>query len=110
MPQGIKPASNHFQKTMEQTFSDLSDCILPPFFDDVVTKGTTLEAHLCDVRQVLARIRDVGLTLNALKCSFFQTTLPYLGRVIDHGQILLDPKRVQATVDLPTPTTTRKLK
>ena len=98
MPQGIKPASNHFQKTMEQSFSDLSDCILPPFFDDVVIKGTTFEDHLHNVRQVLTRIRDVGLTLNALKCSFFQTTLPYLGHVIDHGQIRLDPTRVQSRV------------
>ncbi len=72
MPQGVKPASNHFQKTMEQTFSDLSTCILPPFFDDVVIKGTTFHDHLNNVRKVLTRIRDVGLTLNALKCSFFQ--------------------------------------
>ena len=110
MPQGIKPTSNHFQKTMEQSFSDLSDCILPPFFDDVVIKGTTFEDHLHNVRQVFTRIRDVGLTLNALKCSFFQTTLPYLGHVIDHGQIRLDPTRVQSIVDLPAPTTPRKLK
>ena len=53
MPQGIKPASNHFQKTMEQTFSDLYDCILPPFFDDVVIKGTDFDAHLLNVRKLL---------------------------------------------------------
>ncbi len=110
MPQGIKPASNHFQKTMEQTFSDLSDCILPPFFDDVVIKGTDFDAHLLNVRKVLTRIRNVGLTLNALKCCFFQTKLPYLGHVIDDGHIRLDPTRVQSILDLPTPKTARKLK
>ena len=110
MPQGIKPASNHFQKTMEQTFSDLSDCILPPFFDDVVIKGTDFDAHLLSVRKVLTRIRNVGLTLNALKCCFFQTKLPYLGHVIDDGHIRLDPTRVQSILDLPAPTTVRKLK
>ena len=110
MPQGIKPASNYFEKTMEQSFSDLSDCILPPFFDDVVIKGTTFEDQLHNVRQVLTRIQDVGLTLDTLKCSSFQTTLPYLGHVIDHGQFRLDPTRVQSIVDLPAPTTPRKLK
>ena len=94
---------------MEQSFSDLSDCILPPFFDDVVIEGTTFEDHLHNVRQVLTRIRDVDLTLNALKCSFFQTPLPYLGHVIDHGQIRLDPTRIQSIVNLPAPTTPRKL-
>ena len=36
--------------------------------------------------------------------------MPYLGHVIDHGQIRLDPSRVQSIVNLPAPTTTRKLK
>eukprot|EP00794_Sanderia_malayensis_P000899 gene899-199_t len=67
MPQGIKPASNHFQKTMEQTFSDLSDCNLQPFFDDVVIKGRSFQEHLCNIRRVLTRLWDAGLTLNALK-------------------------------------------
>eukprot|EP00794_Sanderia_malayensis_P005772 gene5772-6477_t len=110
MPQGIKPASNHFQKTMEQTFSDLSDCILPPFFDDVVIKGTSFQEHLCNIRRVLTRLREVGLTLNALKCRFFQTKLPYLGHIIDCGQIRLDPARVQSLVELPAPKIARKLK
>eukprot|EP00794_Sanderia_malayensis_P017141 gene17141-18861_t len=105
MPQGIKPASNHFQKTMEQTFSGLSDCILLPLFDDVVIKGTSFQEHLCNIRRVLTRLREAGLTLNALKCRFFQTKLPYLGHIIDCGQIRLDPARVQSLVELPAPRT-----
>ncbi len=78
MPQGIKPASSLFQRTMEQTFPDLSDCILPPFYDDVVIKGSYFMQHVSNVRQVLTRIQQSGLTLNALKCKFFQRTLPIL--------------------------------
>ena len=83
MLQGIKPTSYLFQWTMEQTFSDLSDCILPPFYDDVVNKGSDFQQHLSNVRRVLNRIRQSGLTLNALKCKFFQTALPYLGHIIE---------------------------
>jgi len=36
--------------------------------------------------------------------------LPYLGHVIDDGHIRLDPTRVQSILDLPAPTTVRKLK
>ena len=43
MPQGIKPASSLFQRTMEQMFSDLCDYILPPFYDDVVIKGSDFQ-------------------------------------------------------------------
>ena len=110
MPQGIKPASSLFQRTMEQTFSDLSDCILPPFYDDVVIKGSNFQQHLSNVRRVLNRIRQSGLTLNALKCKFFQTALPYLGHIIDKGQICLDPARIQCIRDFPVPTHAKALK
>ena len=36
--------------------------------------------------------------------------MPYLGHVIDDGHIRLDPTRVQSILDLPAPTTVRKLK
>ena len=110
MPQGIKPASSLFQRTMEQTFSDLSDCILPPFYDDVVIKGLDFTDHLSNVRRVLARIRQSGLTLNALKCKFFQTSLPYLGHFIDKGHIRLDPARIQSITDFPVPSNAKSLK
>ena len=89
MPQGIKPAFSLFQRTMEQTFSDLSDCILPPFYDEVVIKGSDFQQHLSNVRSVLNQIRQSGLTLNVLKCKFFQTALPYLGHISEKGQISL---------------------
>ena len=110
MPQGIKPASSLFQRTMEQTFSDLSDCILPPFYDDVVIKGSNFKQHASNVRRVLTRIRQSGLTLNALKCNFFQTTLPYLGHIIDNGQICLDPARIQCITEFPVPSSSKSLK
>ncbi len=46
MPQGIKPASSHFQRTIKETFADLTDCILPPFYDDIVIRGRTFADHL----------------------------------------------------------------
>ena len=110
VPQGIKPASSHFQRIMEEKFSDLTDCFLSPFYDDIVIKGSTFNDHLSNVRKVLTRIRDTGLTLNALKCRFFQTQLPYLGHIIDKGQIRLDPARVKSILDLPVPSSPKALK
>ena len=95
---------------MEQTLSDLSDCILPPFYDDVVIKGSDFQQHLSNVRRVLHRIRQSDLTLNPFKCKFFQTTLPYLGDIIDKGQICVDPARIQCIRDFPVPPTAKALK
>ena len=70
MSQGIKPAVNCFQRTMEKTFTGLGNCILPPFYDDIMVKGTNFKTHVYNLRSVLQRINTCGYTLNALKCHF----------------------------------------
>ena len=109
MPQGIKPASNCFQRMMEKTFVDLENCILPPFYDDVIVKGHSFPEHLNNVHQVLDRIRECGFTLDALKCRFFQVKLLYLGHVLENGNISLDPERIHSIVDFPVPTNVKAL-
>ena len=50
MPQGAKPASNCFQRSMEKTFEGLEPCILPPFYDDITVKSRTFPWHLYNAR------------------------------------------------------------
>ena len=107
MPQGIKPASNCFK---EQWFVHLETCILPPFYDDVIVKERSFPEHLNNVRQVLDCIRECGFTLKALKCRFFQVKLPYLGHVIENGNIFLDPECIHSIVDFPVPTNVKALR
>ena len=83
MPQVIKQALSQFQRTIEHIFSDLSDCIVPPFYDNVVIKGSNFPQHLSNFRRFLTEIRQSTLTSNALRCNFFQTSLPHLGHIIE---------------------------
>eukprot|EP00794_Sanderia_malayensis_P014837 gene14837-16378_t len=95
---------------MEQTFSDLSDCISPPFFDDVVIKGTSFQETSMQYPASAWKTFRCWPQSHCLKVPFFQTKLPYLGHIIDCRQIRLDPALVQSFVELPAPTTARKLK
>ena len=110
MPQGIKPASSNFQRSMDKLFYGLSDCVLPPFYDDITIKGKTFEDHKTNVCCVLQWVRDSGFTLNALKCKFFQTRLPYLGYILNNGTILSDLSKVQAIKDFLQPTNVKSLR
>ena len=110
MPMGIKPASHCFQRTMEKMLSGLEHAVLPPFFDDIMVKGVSFEEHAKNVEAVLAKIQASGFTLNALKCSFFQRELPYLGHVIGGGKITLDPKRVCVIQNFQTPKDVKALR
>ena len=98
---------------MDKTFSDMSDSVLPPFFDDVrilMTYVRTFLEHKQNVIKVLQCIRETGFTLNALTCYFFQHRLSYLGHIIDNGKITLDPSRIKAIHEFPVPTTVKSLR
>ena len=110
MPQGIKPAASFFQQSMEKTFRGLEHCILPPYFDDVNIKGRSFNDHIVNIRLALKRVRDAGFTLNALKCKFFQIRLSYLGHIIENGTVMIDPDRVKAIKDIPTPKCEKELR
>ena len=110
MPQGIKPAANNFQRTMEKTFRGLEQCILPPFYDDVTVKGNDFDTHFHNLESSLKRVQDCGYTLNALKCKFFQTKIKYLGHIIENGTISVDPDRIDIICNFPEPKDVKSLR
>lgn len=110
MPQGVKSASNCFQQSMLKTFENRNDCILPPYYDDVIIKSKGFRNHLRNTRMILNDIREAKFTLNALKCSFFQRSIHYLGHVISENKVQMDPKRTDAILKLPTPCNVRSLR
>ena len=82
MPPGVKTASSCFQQAMSRTFNGHEDCILPPFYDDVTIKGKGFKQHIRNAKIILDDVRAANFTLNALKCSFFQRKIKYLGHMI----------------------------
>ena len=95
---------------MGKTFKGHENCILPPFYDDVIIKGRGFKEHLINTRIILNDIRKARFTLNALKCSFFQTSIKNLGHVKSEHSISIDPSRCDAIVNLPVPSDVKSLR
>ncbi len=110
MPQGIKTASSCFQQAMTKTFNSHEECILPPFYDDVTIKSKGFREHLRNAKIILDDVRTANFTLNALKCSFFQQRIKYLGHIISEHSIEIDPDRIKAIINLPPPTDVRSVR
>ncbi len=110
MPQGVKTASSCFQQAMTKTFSGHESCILPPFYDDVTIKSNGFREHLRNAKKILDDVRAAKFTLNALKCSFFQRKIKYLGHIVSQHSVEIDPDRVKSILDLPPPTDVKSLR
>ena len=69
-----------------------------------------LEEHREVVREVLRRLQKNDLYLRPEKCEFEQEQIEYLGLVIREGEVQMDPVKVAAVRDWPTPRNLRDLR
>jgi hypothetical protein len=81
------------------------------YIDDllVITRGS-LEDHLEKLREVLRRLRDAGLKVNAAKSYFCTHEIEYLGYILTRDGIKPQTKKVQAILALNPPNNVKELR
>ena len=68
------------------------------YLDDILIFTKTMEEHREIVREVLKRLQDNDLYLRPQKCEFDRTEIEYLGMIIRHNEVRMDPAKVEAIV------------
>ena len=69
---------------------------VPTYLDDLlIISNSTFEDHLCQLQEVLRRLRRAGLKVNAEKSSFFARKIEYLGYMLTKDGIKPVQKKVQ---------------
>jgi hypothetical protein len=98
------------------TFQTMMNHILRPlikrgkvlvYMDDIIVFTQTTEEHRRVVREVLEVLKENKLFLKPEKCEFEQTTVEYLGVIVSHNTLSVDPIKTDAVRDWPMP---KKLK
>ncbi len=95
LPMGIAGSPDIFQAKMSELMVALE--YARTYLDDLlcITRAN-LDNHLQKLRQVLTRLRDTGLKVNAQKSKFCATESEYLGYVLTTDGIKPQQKKVQA--------------
>ena len=107
---GLTNSPATFQAMMNTLFRDLiASGKVVIYLDDILIFTRTLEEHREIVRQVLKVLRDNHLYLKPEKCDFEQSSIEYLGMIVEEGVIRMDPAKVAAITDWPKPTKKREL-
>ena len=109
LPMGLCNSPDIFQEKMSSLMSDLEN--VRAYIDDllILTKGDWND-HLEQLEEVLQRLRDAGLKINAKKSFFGKTELEYLGYWITREGIMPIPKKIEALKNVAVPTTKRQLR
>ena len=108
LPFGVASALATFQRTMDQVLLGLPGVMCDP--DDIIITAATDQKHLSNLAAVLERLREKVFRLRKVKYHFMQTTVEYLGHVIDAKVLHTSPKKCQAITDAPAPQNVTKLR
>ena len=109
LPMGIAGSPDIFQSKMSELMATLE--FVRTYLDDLlcITKGN-LEDHLSKLREVLTRLQEAGLKVNADKSKFCAFETEYLGYVLTRDGIKPQEKKIQAILALTPPTNVKELR
>ena len=100
MPYGITSGSEVFQRSMEHLFVNQPCEII---VDDILVYGKNAEEHDANLKQVLNRLRQLNMKLNAEKCKFHVTEVPFVGHVLTADGVKCDKSKISAITTMNTP-------
>ena len=95
MPFGLVNVPSTFQKSMNlllQGLKDETSC----YIDDIVVFSEEWDEHLGQIRNVLQRLRQFGLTANPQKCMWGVAEVEYLGYKVGEGKVSVPEIRIVA--------------
>src|ERR1700710_3319523 len=101
---GLTNSPATFQTMMNDIFQDLimSGNVLVSL-NDILIAHSDLTCHREIVREVLRRLREHKLYLRPEKCEFEKLLIEYLGVIISHNHVEMDPVKVAGVSAWPTP-------
>lgn len=86
----------------------MHDCI-EDYVDDMVVQSKEGSQHINDLRRVSMRCSEYNLKMNSLECAFGVSSRKFVGFIVYHKGIVIDPTKAKAIQDMNPPKTLKAL-
>ena len=96
-----------FQKAVTMILQGVQGCA--NIIDDIIVHAPTKELHDQRVNEVLGRLENHNVTLNAQKCKFGKPEVEFYGFTVNHGGVQPLESNTKAIWDIPEPTNTTEI-
>jgi hypothetical protein len=91
-----------FQTMMNEIFQDLmTEDIVSVYLNDILIFTNSLQEHCQITCLVLDHIHEHKLYLRPEKCKFEKTRIEYLGIIMSHNKVEMDPVKIAGVADWP---------
>ena len=96
-------AGSTYQRMMTKMFESQMGKNIEVYIDDMVVKSKIVFEHIEDLTNIFKILRGHKLRLNASKCSFGVGSGKFLGYMVTHRGIEVNPDQVKAINNLQLP-------
>jgi hypothetical protein len=105
MPFGLCNAPSTFQRLMDNIILPEYRDFIETYIDDLLTHSLTFDEHMKHLDVLLSSLEQNNLTVKLSKCKFAQREVKFLGHIITHNQIKMNPESVETILKWERPKT-----
>eukprot|EP00253_Pinus_taeda_P016234 PITA_16234 len=109
MPFGLTNAPSTFQGLMNSSFKHFLRKFVLVFFDDILFYNKSSKDHVEQVDRVLQLLDEKQLYAKRSKCFFGVQEVEYLGHIVSHEGVKVDPSKIKAIKEWKIPTSIKHL-
>jgi transposase InsO family protein len=103
MPFGLCNAPSTFQRLMDTVILPEYRSFIETYIDDVMTHSASFDEHILHLEKLLQSLTKHNLTVKLSKCKFAQRKVKFLGHIISHKQIKMNPESVEKILEWQRP-------
>jgi hypothetical protein len=96
MPFGLCNAPSTFQRLMDSIILPQYRPFIETYIDDLLTHSLTFDDHIKHLDILLSSLEQNNLTVKLSKCKFAQKEVKFLGHIIAHNTIKMNPESVES--------------
>lgn len=110
LPFGLHGAAQSLCRLMDAVLGyDLEPSVFV-YLDDIIIATDTFDDHIRLIQEVGRRLKAANLSVSKTKSKFCMRKLNYLGYIIDQSGINVNPEKVAAIVNYPSPKSVRDVR
>ncbi|VEN53305.1 unnamed protein product [Callosobruchus maculatus] len=110
LPFGLSTSVASLIKAVKEILGPQSEGFVSAYVDDLLINSDNFEEHLKHLEFVLQKLKERNVTVKLRKCMFVRSEVPYLGHIISGEGVRMDPDRIRAIQEFPTPRNIRDLR